>query len=78
MDVNVRVEAREGHSAALVEQFPITVYGDSQALAEERAVEAVMILQSGHSDTAENLGNYLTDCGMSHLNRTDFIFKSAV
>lgn len=67
LDVNVRVEAREGHWAAAVEQFPITVYGDSQSSAENRAVEALMLLLSHHAQSGETLSTYLTARGVSHF-----------
>ena len=67
LDVNVRVEVREGHWAALVEQFPITVYGDSQLNAENRAIEALMLLLSQHAQSAETISTYLTARGVSHF-----------
>jgi hypothetical protein len=67
LNVNVRVEAREGHWAAVVEQFPVTVYGDSQSKAEERAIEALALLLSHHAESAAELSKYLTMRGVAHF-----------
>lgn len=71
LDVNVRVEAREGHWAAAVEQFPIMVYGDSQLNAENRAMEALTLLLSHHAESSQTMSAYLTMRGVSHLIHTE-------
>jgi hypothetical protein len=67
LEVNVRVEAREGHWAATMERFPITVYGDSQLAAEGRVLEALQLLLLRHAHSAESLSKYLTARGVSHV-----------
>jgi hypothetical protein len=67
LEVNVRVEAREGHWAATVEQFPVTVYGDSQQAAENRALEALTMLLGRHMESPEVLSNYLSARGVLHF-----------
>ena len=73
LEVNVRVEAREGHWAAILEQFPITVYGDSEQAAEQRALDALTLLLSRHAESAATLANYLTTRGVAHVSDTQLI-----
>jgi len=67
LDVNVRVEAREGHWAASMEQFPIMVYGDSPQSAEHRALDALMMMLTKYAGSASTLSEYLTARGVSHV-----------
>lgn len=66
LEVNVRAEARKGHWAAIMERFPIIVYGDSQVTAEHRALEALQLLLYRHAESVETMSDYLTARGVSH------------
>ncbi len=64
--VDVVVEERENYFAATTKPFAITVYGNSEEEAEEKALKAVGLLLEGYSKPLKKLGDYLSRMGVKH------------
>ncbi len=64
--INVRVEEREGYFAASTKPFAITVYGDTEGEAEERALEAVNLLLAKYSKSVKVMDSYLNRMDIKH------------
>ena len=62
IQVNVFTEDRMGHWAAWVEHCPVVVYADSQAAAQERALDTLVKLLKHKEDPKA----YLASKGIPH------------
>lgn len=66
-DMELETEERKGYFAARTKPFAITAYGDTEGAAEERAVQAVLLLVRQYVKTPSKLSDFLTNRGVKHV-----------
>jgi len=66
-DLSIKTEQCEEYYAAKTNPFAITVYGDSEEEAEERALQAVGLLLKKYSSTSNEMHDFLNHRGVKHI-----------
>ena len=66
-DVEVTTEQRNGYFASRTKPFAVTVYAQTENEAEERAMQAIILLLRQHMKTRGELSDYLNQKNVKHV-----------